>query len=131
MYLSLARQEGLISLWNLQDIMIQKVTNEQPFGYIMPKSGAPILVDGVAIVKGAKQERGAQDLMEFIFREDIRLGLAEETFQIPAMSGLDKAKMPSWLTDISVKPLDLDWGLLAENEMTWMEYWDQNIKGNG
>ncbi|MDR0469530.1 MAG: extracellular solute-binding protein, partial [Peptococcaceae bacterium] len=82
MYLSLARQEGLISLWNLQDIMIQKVTNEQPFGYIMPKSGAPILVDGVAVVKGAKQAQGAQDLMEFIFREDIRLGLAEETFQI-------------------------------------------------
>ena len=131
MYLSIARQEGLISLWNLQDIMIQKETNNQPFGYILPKSGAPILVDGVGIVKNCKQPQGAQDLMEFIFREDIKLALAEETFQIPAMTGLDKSQMPSWLTGINLTPMDIDWSVLATNEMIWMEYWDQNIKGKG
>ena len=131
MYLSLARQEGLISLWNLQDIMIQKETNNQPFGYVLPKSGAPILVDGVGIVRDCKQPQGAKDLMEFIFREDIKLALAEDTFQIPAMSGLDKAKMPSWLTGINLTPMNIDWGVLATNEMTWMEHWDQNIKGKG
>lgn len=131
MYLSIARQEGLVSLWNLQDILIQKNTNNQPFGYVLPASGAPILVDGVGIVKDCKESDGAAKFMEFLYREDIKLELAERTFQIPAMSGLDQSKMPSWMDGIDLKPMDIDWAVLAENEMTWMEYWDQNIKGKG
>ena len=130
MYLSITRQEGLLSLWNMQDILIQANTNDQPFGYIIPESGAPILVDGVGIVKNAKQIEGAQIFMEYLYREDIRVGLAEDTFQIPAMTGFDKDKMPQWMGDIELKPLTIDWELLAENEMIWMEYWDQNIKSN-
>src|SRR5690625_7824299 len=39
LYLKLARQEGLISLWNLQDILIQAHANNQPFDYVIPESG--------------------------------------------------------------------------------------------
>ena len=54
LYLKMTRQEGSVSLWNLQDILLKKYTTDYPFDYIYPKSGAPILVDGVAVVNNAK-----------------------------------------------------------------------------
>jgi iron(III) transport system substrate-binding protein len=30
-----------------------------------------------------------------------------------------------------LKPLDLDWAVMAKKEKEWMEYWDENIKGKG
>ena len=72
LYLKLARQEGTISLWNLQDILLQKIYNNQPFDYIYPKSGAPILVDGVGIVKNAKNEANAKLFYEFLFDQEVR-----------------------------------------------------------
>ncbi|EKP94100.1 extracellular solute-binding protein [Thermaerobacter subterraneus] len=131
LYLKLARQEGLVSLWNLQDILIQAETKDMPFGYVMPKSGAPILVDGVAIVKGARHPEAARKFMEFLFDESLRLELASNLFQIPTLEDLDPAQMPEWLAGLELKPMDLDWAMLAEKEQEWIQYWDQNIKGKG
>lgn len=131
LYLKLARQEGLISLWNLQDILIQKETQNQPFDFIYPKSGAPILVDGVGIVKGAKNLEAAKTFYEFLFDEELRVELAEKLFQIPTRSDISKDNLPSWLKDTELKPLDIDWAVMAAKEKEWMQYWDENIKGKG
>ena len=131
LYLKMARQEGLVSLWNLQDILIQRETKDMPFGYVMPASGAPILVDGVALIKGAKHPEAAKKFMEFLFDENLRLDLAANMFQIPTLEKLDPAKMPEWLAGLELKPMDLDWQMLGEKEQEWIQYWDQNIKGKG
>lgn len=131
LYLKLARQEGFISLWNLQDIMIQKELNNQPFDFIYPTSGAPILVDGVGIVKGAKNMESAQKFYEFLFDQELRLELAEKLYQIPTRSDISKENLPAWLKDIELKPMDIDWAVMSEMEMEWMQYWDENIKGKG
>ncbi|WP_232696799.1 extracellular solute-binding protein [Brevibacillus daliensis] len=131
LYLKMARQEAGISLWNLQDIMLQKETKNQPFDYIYPKSGAPILVDGVAMVKGAKNSEAAKKFYEFLFEEKTRLDLAEKYFQIPTREDISKESLPSWMKDIELKPLDIDWKLMAEKEKEWMQYWDENVKGKG
>ena len=52
LYLKMSRQQGVLSAWNLQDILLQANQSNMPFGYVMPASGAPVLVDGVAAVKG-------------------------------------------------------------------------------
>lgn len=130
LYLSLSRQEGLISLWNLQDILIQKEQKGMPFGFVMPKSGAPILVDGVAVVKGAKHPQAAQKFLEFLFDDAIRAELANTQFQIPTVA-MDKAKLPKWMQSLDLKPMDLPWDVMAAKEKEWIEYWDQNIKGKG
>jgi iron(III) transport system substrate-binding protein len=129
LYLKMTRQEGSLSLWNLQDIMIQKMTNNQPFGYVMPESGAPILVDAVAIVKGAKNLEGAKAFYEFIFNDKIRLDLAENMFQIPAQANIPKEQLPQWIQDLDLKAMEVNWQVIAEKEMEWMTYWDENIKG--
>lgn len=129
LYLKLARQEGTLSLWNLQDILIQSEQHNQPFGFIIPESGAPILVDGVGIIKNAKNIENAKLFAEFIFSSDIRSKLAEEFFQIPTRSDLGEESQPEWLKNLDINAMELDWEIMTEKEMEWMEYWDQNIKG--
>ena len=129
LYLKLARQEGIISLWNLQDILIQKYGNNQPFDFVVPKSGAPILVDGVGIIKGAKNLDNAKLFYEFLFDPDTVAKLSEELYQIPSRTDIDPNKMPEWYKDLELKELKLDWNVMAEKEMEWMQYWDENIKG--
>ncbi|GAA3408451.1 extracellular solute-binding protein [Paenibacillus hodogayensis] len=130
LYLKLAREEGSLSLWNLQDIMIQKETKNQPFDFIYPASGAPILVDGVGIVKGAKNMAAAKTFYEFLFDSKLRVELAEKLYQIPTRTDLSK-DMPAWLKGLELKPLNLDWTMMADKEKDWMQYWDENIKGKG
>jgi len=129
LYLKLARQEGTVSLWNLQDILIQKYANNQPFDFVYPKSGAPILVDAVGLIKGAKNLENAKLFYEFLFDPDTIVKLSEELYQIPSRTDIDPAKMPEWYKKLELKELKLDWNLLTEKEMEWMQYWDENIKG--
>ena len=129
LYLKLARQEGTVSLWNLQDIMIQKLVNDQPFGYVIPEGGVPVLVDAVGLVKGAKNAEGAKAFYEFLFTPEIKLALAENMYQIPAQGDIPTDKLPQWIQELDLKAMDIDWTVIAENEMTWMTYWDENIKG--
>ncbi|BFH60432.1 extracellular solute-binding protein [Paenibacillus azoreducens] len=131
LYLKLARQEGILSLWNLQDILLQKELQKQPFDYIYPASGAPILVDGVGIVKGAKNMDAAKKFFDFIFDKDQLKEKADKLFQIPTRTDIDKNEFPDWYKKLDTKQLDLDWMVLADKEKEWMQYWDENIKGKG
>lgn len=129
LYLKLARQEGLISLWNLQDILLQKNENNQPFDYVYPESGAPILVDGVAMVEGAKNQKNAETFYEFLFSKETRAELADELYQIPTRTDIASEDMPDWYKELDMKALDIDWSVMAEKEAEWMQHWDENIKG--
>jgi iron(III) transport system substrate-binding protein len=129
LYLKMAREEGVLSLWNLQDIMIQKELQKQPFDFIYPASGAPILVDGVGVVKGAKNMDAAKKFYEFLFDTKLRTELAETLFQIPTRT--DITTLPAWLKGIELKPLQIDWTVMANKEKEWMQVWDESIKGKG
>lgn len=133
MHLKLARQEGLLSLWNLQDILIQKNVKDMPLDYIIPESGAPMLVDGVAVVKNAPNVEGAKKFMEVLFEPEVQLMLSEEVYQIPVRTDIPEDEMPEWLVELEkeLKPMDIDWAVLNENEKEWISYWDENIKGKG
>ncbi|MGE7843702.1 extracellular solute-binding protein [Lysinibacillus sp. NPDC093712] len=131
LYLKLTRQEGSVSLWNLQDILLKKYTTDYPFDYIYPKSGAPILVDGVAVVNNAKNLENAKLFVEFLFEKDMVTKLANDYYQIPTRSDIDHATMPEWYQELDLKTFDIDWQLMAEKEAEWMEHWDTNIKGRG
>ena len=131
LYLKLTRQEGSVSLWNLQDILLKKYTTDYPFDYIYPKSGAPILVDGVAVVNNAKNLENAKLFVEFIFEKEMVTKLANDYYQIPTRSDIEKTTMPDWYQELDLKTFDIDWELMSEKEAEWMEYWDTNVKGRG
>src|SRR5215471_1919532 len=50
MYLKLDRGVGTVTLWNLQDALIQPLKNNRPWSWVIPVSGAPVLLDGVGVV---------------------------------------------------------------------------------
>jgi iron(III) transport system substrate-binding protein len=52
----LARQEGLISLWDLPDVRLYKEQKNLPVDYHIPTSGTPVVIDCIALVRGAPHE---------------------------------------------------------------------------
>ncbi len=132
MYLKITREEGSLSLWNLQDVLIQAEKEGMPFGYIIPESGVPILVDGVGMIAGAKHPQAAEKFLNLLFSEEVQAELAATRFQIPSIS-LPESMQPEWLKELTpkLKAMDLDWGVMAEKEAEWIGYWDENIKGKG
>jgi iron(III) transport system substrate-binding protein len=130
LYLKIARQEGVVSVWDLQDILLEKEQQGLPFGFVMPASGAPVLVDGVAEVKGAKHPQAAERFLDLLFSSETRLALTATYYQIPTIP-LGSSPQPAWLKTLKIKPMNVAWDLMAAHDREWIQYWDQNIKGKG
>lgn len=128
LYLQLSRQAGVVTVWNLQDTLIQINQNAMAFDYLVPASGSPVLIDGLGIINGAPNPTGAKLFAELLYDPQVRAKLAEDYCQIPVT---EISGQPSWLQDLDLKVLPVDWSVAAENEPTWIEYWSNNIKGQG
>jgi iron(III) transport system substrate-binding protein len=130
MYLKLDRGVGTITLWNLQDALIQPRKNNRPWSYVMPASGAPILLDGVGVVDNPKTMQAARDFENFLLEPQLQLQLAKDYYQIPAMQVPQEGR-PEWLAGLDLKEMKIDWDVMSRKQAEWMDYWSQNIKGKG
>ncbi|SEM99095.1 extracellular solute-binding protein [Lihuaxuella thermophila] len=126
MYNKIARGEGAITVWNMPDAVMLKEKKNYPFDFVIPKSGTPVLTEGIALVKGAKHPKAAQAFYEFVNSEEAVLFLAENHYRIPTRT--DVKNLPKWITDTTITPMEIDWKVMQEKEKEWMDYWDQNIK---
>ena len=84
LYQKLARQEGLVTLWDMPDIEIIKKQYDYPIDYVIPRSGTPLLVDAVAVVKGAPNAELARRFVEFIGSNPALAPAARDFFRLPA-----------------------------------------------
>lgn len=125
LYLQLSRQAGTISIWNLQDTLIQIHQNDMPFDFLVPESGTPVIADGIGIVEGAPNVEGAKLFGEFLYDTELRAELAEEYFQIPVT---EIESEPSWMEGLDIQAMDVDWSIAAEHETEWVDHWVSNIK---
>jgi len=130
MYLKLDRGVGTVTLWNLQDALIQPLKNNRPWSYVIPASGVPVLLDGLGVVNNPNSLQAALDLQNFILEPHLQAQLARDYYQIPAIQISDSEK-PEWLAKLDIKEMKIDWNLLSEKQTDWMNYWSQNIKGKG
>jgi iron(III) transport system substrate-binding protein len=130
MYLKIDRGIGVVTLWNLQDALIQPLKNKRPWSYVIPPSGVPVLLDGVAIVKNPNSAQAAQDFGNFLLEPQLQLQLAKDYYQIPALQVPDSGK-PEWLQKLNLVEMKIDWEVMSQKQMEWMDYWAQNIKGKG
>ncbi len=128
MIMKLSRQEGLVSLWNLTDALLQNRINGYPVDYIVPKSGTPVITDGIAIVKGAKRTE-AEKFYEFVNSVESLTLQAEKFFRIPTRD--DVTTLPDWLAGVEIPEMEIDWEEFGKQVPEWMRYWDENIKGQG
>lgn len=126
---SLAREEGLVTLFSMPDAYTFRAQKNLPIGYVLPKSGTPVVVDGIAVVKGAPNETEARKFYEFVTTEESLVHAANKFYRLPIpRSDVDKAKLPEWMrTDF--KRLPLDWNALRKNGGEWMRFWDAEIRG--
>jgi iron(III) transport system substrate-binding protein len=129
LYQKLGRQEGLITLFDMPDIAALK-SKGIPVGYVIPRSGTPLLVDGIAIVRGAKHPEAARLYYEFVTSPPALEAAARDFWRIPSRTDLPLDSMPAWVREamVAIKPMDMDAGLLRAHLEEWMQYWDQNIR---
>lgn len=131
LYLKIAREEGLVSLWNLPDVVLQKETNGYPFGWNIPASGTPLITDCIAIVRGTKNRADAERFYEFVTSRDAMIQQASEFFRIPARTDIPRNDLPDWIRNLNFVTMKLNWQEIEANERAWMRKWDEEVKGKG
>jgi iron(III) transport system substrate-binding protein len=131
LYLKIAREEGLVTLWNLPDVILQTRANGYPFGYAIPAGGTPLIVDCIAIVKGTRHRSEAERFYEFVTSQEALIHQARDFGRIPARNDIPTSGLPDWIAALDVKAMDVDWQDLLVNEKTWMKRWDEEVKGKG
>ncbi len=131
LYLKIAREEGLVSLWNLPDVVLQAKLNNYPFGYVIPASGTPMITDCIAIVRGTKNRPDAEKFYEFVTSKEAMIQQAKEFVRIPTRNDITKDELPEWIRSLAIVPMNIDWANLEANEKQWMKRWDEEVKGKG
>ena len=129
LYLRIARGEADLTLWNLPDTYLQ--AQSYPFGFEAPASGTPVLVDGIAIPAGAPNPDLALQFVEFVTTRDALVRQAYDFHRIPARTDIPAEQLPAWMGKGTYTPMELDWDRLATELSTWMQTWDEQIKGRG
>jgi iron(III) transport system substrate-binding protein len=132
LYEKLARQEGLVSLWDLQDILISAAKG-MPLGYVFPRSGTVVIDDAIGLVRGSRHPDAARAFIDFVGSTEAQLLTAREVFRLPARNDLPNDSVPYWVTEVEREMIvtDMDWGLLSSRGPEWMRYWDQHVRGTG
>lgn len=128
----LARQEGLVTLWDLPDILIAQ-NKGLPFGYTFPTSGTVVIDDAIALVRGSRHAEAARRFINYVGGHHAQLIAARKVFRLPARLDLPNDSVPTWVAGVedAMVIADVDWKQLAAEGANWMGYWDQHVRGTG
>jgi len=128
----LARQEGVVTLWDLPDILISRGKG-LPFGYTFPASGTVVIDDAIGLVRGARHPDAARAFIDYVGSEDAQALTAERVFRLPARHGLPPERVPGWVSEVEREMVvaEMDWGRLTREGAAWMAYWDTHVRNTG
>jgi len=128
----IVREEGLVTIWDLPDILLSR-RDGLPLGYVFPTSGTPVIEDAIGVVRHARHRAQAQAFMEYVGSVDAQLFAAREAYRLPARRDLPSDSLPPWAREVRrvMRVADVDWDLLAARGAEWMRYWDETVRGRG
>lgn len=128
----LARQEGLITLWDLGDVLSDRAAGVA-IDYVFPRSGTVVIDDPIALVKGSRQPEAAKLFIDFVGSVEGQLLAARHVFRLPARSDLPVDSVPAWVAQVETEMVTapMDWALLVREGAGWMRHWDQHVRGTG
>jgi iron(III) transport system substrate-binding protein len=131
LYQKLARQEGLVSLWDMPDIVA--LQGKYPIAYVIPRSGTPLVVDAIAVVRGAPNAKRAREFVEWVGGTEAVVVAARDFARLPARSDVSADSLPPLLRDARqrIRAEPMDWPMLQQRGPEWMRYWDGNVRGKG
>lgn len=133
LYQKLARREGLVTMWDMPDILRLQANTDFPIDYILPESGTPVVIDAIAVVRGGPNPEIARSFVEFVGTRENLLLAAERFFRIPVRDDLPVDSLPDWLREARprIHPMELDRSMVSEGTPKWLRYWDRHIRGRG
>jgi iron(III) transport system substrate-binding protein len=122
----------LVSLWDLQDILISQAKGI-PLGYVFPRSGTVVIDDAIGLVRGSRHPDVARAFIDYVGSTEAQLLTARKIFRLPARTDLPADSVPRWVANVEHEMVvaDIDWGMLSREGPAWMSYWDQHIRGTG
>ncbi len=130
LYQKLGRRDGVVTMYNMPDLATLEARTRIPIKVVIPSSGTPLLVDGIAIVHGTAHEAAARTFLDFVVSKPIMLITAREHLRIPTRSDLPVDSLPAWIRDAqkAMLPMALDRRLMADSLATWMTAWDARVR---
>lgn len=128
----LGRQEGLVTLWDLPDVLIDRERG-LPLDYVFPSSGTVVIDDAIGLVRGARHPEAAKRFIDWVATDEPLLLAIRTVFRLPARRDLHADSLPAWVTDVerSMREADIDWSLVASRSAEWMAYWDRRVRNTG
>lgn len=128
----LTRGEGVITLWDLPDILISR-SKGMPFGYVFPRSGTVVIDDAIGLVRGARHPAAARRFIDFVGSAGAQLLAARAVYRLPARDDLPSDSVPAWVRGVEREMVvaHIDWALLTREGPAWMSYWDRHVRGTG
>jgi iron(III) transport system substrate-binding protein len=128
----IVRQEGLVTIWDLPDIQLNKREGLQ-LGYVFPTSGTPVIEDAIGVIRNAPHRAAAQAFEEWVGSTATQLLAAREAYRLPARIDLPADSIPDWVRDVRAHLVKepMDWALLARRGAEWMRWWDEHVRGKG
>lgn len=125
----ITRQEGLLTVWEMTDILTLR-SKGAPLAYRFPSSGSPVIEDSVALVDGAKHPEAGKRLVQWLGSQEA-LRLASTIFRLPAIEGVEG--LPEWVEEVrgEMRPAAMPWALLEEHGAEWMARWDREVRAQG
>lgn len=128
----LVRQEGLVTIWELTDMLWQQERG-RPLAFAFPTSGTPIIDDAVGLVAGAPHPEEAKAFLDWVGSPGAQRLAAERAFRLPARTDLPPQELPEWARRVLAEmvPAAVDPQLLAERGSEWMARWDREVRGRG
>jgi iron(III) transport system substrate-binding protein len=128
----IARREGLVTVWDLPDVLLE-MRRSKDLAYVFPASGTPVIDDAVGLVRGARHSQEAKALIEWIGGPEAQLLAARSAYRLPARTDLPAGELPEWARDVekTMTPAKMDWDLLDREGQAWMARWDREVRGKG
>jgi iron(III) transport system substrate-binding protein len=128
----LDRREGLVTVWELTDMLWQK-RRGAPLDYRFASSGTPVIDDSIGLVKGAPHPAVAKQFIDFVGSAEGQELAAREAYRLPARSDLPPERLPAWAQQVlrSLVPAAVDPRLIDSHLKEWMIVWDRTVRGRG
>ncbi len=125
MFKAIGNGEAALGISTMNDIIDNRDNNSMPLQYINATSGDVIVTDCVAAINKAPHPNAAQKFLDYVGSQDVQVMLANDFNRMPTMAAA-LAESPEWMqADITALPAD--WSVIAENQSTWLDTWQNTI----
>lgn len=123
-YKGVADGEYAVGL-TLEKEAIKYVLSGSPVEIVYPEDGTSAIPDGIAIIKGTKNEENAKKFVDFALSKNTQTIMSEELSRRSILNGVEAPEGLPKLEDIKLVDYDFDW--VSSNKEEILNQWKQIV----